>query len=163
MLISYLLNPIAACFHRRGKYSDHTYYEWISNSSLQLQRLAHQGVGAGTWTGSTGEILTTKAGDKLAVLDFSDPAMPLLKNLESGSAEKDRNFTFISQSVDLYYVHRLDAKTPIEETMRVLKELKRCVRVSLSVVECDLLIIHWRGQDQGHRHLGVFFGHPPTG
>lgn len=96
MLISYLLEPIAACFHRRGKYNDHAYYEWMSNSSFQLQRLAHQGVGAGTWSGVTDDIPITKAGDKLAVLDFSDPAMPILKKSGGGSSgrnkEEDEDF-----------------------------------------------------------------------
>jgi len=90
VLISYLLEPIAACFHRRGKYNDHAYYEWMSNSSFQLQRLAHQGVGAGTWSGVTDDIPITKAGDKLAVLDFSDPAMPVLK-MSGGSASREGN------------------------------------------------------------------------
>lgn len=31
------------------------------------------------------------------------------------------------ESLDLFYVHRLDGKTPIEETMEVLKALKRFV------------------------------------
>lgn len=90
VLISYLLEPIAACFHRRGKYNDHTYYEWMSNSSFQLQRLAHQGIGAGTWSGVTDNIPITRAGDELAVLDFSDPTMPILKKLGGGREGKDK-------------------------------------------------------------------------
>lgn len=31
------------------------------------------------------------------------------------------------QSVDLYYCHRLDGKTPIEEVVRAMVELKKCV------------------------------------
>ncbi|KAM7218392.1 hypothetical protein V8F06_006156 [Rhypophila decipiens] len=81
VLISYLLEPITSWLHKRGKYDDYAYYEWMANSSFHLQRLAHQGVGAGQWSGATDDIPITNAQDKLAVLDFSsNPNMPVLVN-----------------------------------------------------------------------------------
>ncbi|KAM7189076.1 hypothetical protein V8F20_010284 [Naviculisporaceae sp. PSN 640] len=72
IVVSYCLEPIAGCFHRRGKYNSYAYYEWVSNSTFQLQRLAHQGVGAGEWSGATDDIPITRAGDRLAVLDLKE-------------------------------------------------------------------------------------------
>ncbi|KAM7218680.1 hypothetical protein V8F06_005999 [Rhypophila decipiens] len=104
ILLSYLLEPIAGWFHRRGKYNDYAYYEWISNSSFQLQRLAHQGVGAGEWKGATDDVPVTRAGDKLAVLDFErERSLPLLRRVEtgwggmnSGEGRKRRTLTHVS-------------------------------------------------------------------
>ena len=40
--------------------------------------------------------------------------------------------------VDLYYIHRLDGKTPIEKTMEVLKELKKEGKIKyIGVSECS--------------------------
>jgi aryl-alcohol dehydrogenase-like predicted oxidoreductase len=44
--------------------------------------------------------------------------------------------------VDLYYVHRVDSKTPIEKTMEVLKELKKEGKIKyigLSEISADTL------------------------
>jgi len=42
------------------------------------------------------------------------------------------------ESIDLYYVHRLDGKTPIEETMGVLKELKSEGKIkAIGISECS--------------------------
>jgi diketogulonate reductase-like aldo/keto reductase len=39
-------------------------------------------------------------------------------------------------SVDLYYVHRIDGKTPIEKTMEFLKEAQQSVFPSTSHFTC---------------------------
>ncbi|KAK3689339.1 NADP-dependent oxidoreductase domain-containing protein [Podospora appendiculata] len=42
------------------------------------------------------------------------------------------------ESVDLYYIHRLDLKTPIEKTMEVLVELKREGKIkAIGISECS--------------------------
>ncbi|KAK4223661.1 hypothetical protein QBC38DRAFT_459135 [Podospora fimiseda] len=78
ILISYLLEPITAILHRKGKYRDYAYYEWLTTSAFQLQRLAHRGVEAGTWTHTLSSVPTTKRGESLAQLDYSNPKQPLL-------------------------------------------------------------------------------------
>ncbi|GAB1320993.1 hypothetical protein MFIFM68171_11203 [Madurella fahalii] len=45
---SYSVEPILAWSHRRAKAKSYAYVEWQTNSTLQPQRLAHQGVGAGS-------------------------------------------------------------------------------------------------------------------
>lgn len=76
---SYAIEPILACLYRRRRYKDYVYLEWVSNSTLQIQRLAHQGIGSGTWSRSTAEVPITKRGDKLSQLDLTDPSQPLLR------------------------------------------------------------------------------------
>ncbi len=65
--------------------------EWAINNTLQLQRLAHEGRGFGTWHGAVKECPRTAPGDRLAVLDISDPDHPKLASLpasDEGQAEK---------------------------------------------------------------------------
>lgn len=60
----------------------HTYshYEWVSNETLQLQRLAHEGLGIGTWSGAMKTIPLTEPKEALGVLEFSDnPKHPKLR------------------------------------------------------------------------------------
>ncbi|KAF7505123.1 hypothetical protein GJ744_001263 [Endocarpon pusillum] len=76
-LISFVL-PIAVerVQRRRNPYSS---VEWIANETLQLQRLAHEAVGAGTWQGTHTDWPTTAQTESLAVLDMSHPKHPKLK------------------------------------------------------------------------------------
>lgn len=64
---------------RRNRYSS---LEWITNDTLQLQRLAHEAVGAGTWQGTIDDYPTTAKLETLAVLDLTDPEHPKLKAAE---------------------------------------------------------------------------------
>lgn len=58
---SFSLEPVIACSYprdqarklKRGKYK---YFEWASNGTLQLQRLAYQGIKFGKWSGYTDDI-----------------------------------------------------------------------------------------------------------
>lgn len=47
--------------------------EWDLSSTLQLQRLAHEGIGAGTWKRTESETLVTLPNQPLGVLDFEEP------------------------------------------------------------------------------------------
>lgn len=53
--------------------------EWAINDFVQLQRLAHEELGCGTWIGGD-EFPITALGQKLAVLDVADPCHPKLVN-----------------------------------------------------------------------------------
>lgn len=48
------------------------------NQTFQLQRLAHEELGYGTWTHAADSIPTTQRGEKLALIDTSDPDHPIL-------------------------------------------------------------------------------------
>jgi hypothetical protein len=53
--------------------------EWCSTGTLQLQRMAHEGLGYGTWYKCDEEIPMVDSDDYLAVLDISNPKHPKLK------------------------------------------------------------------------------------
>ena len=77
-----------------------------------------------------------------------------VRNLPDGSRTTDSSPEYCRQSietslkrlelphVDLYYVHRLDGKTPIEKTMEVMKQLKeegKIKYIGLSEMSADSL------------------------
>ena len=63
--------------------------EWATNETLQLQRLAHEEIGFGEWTQTTGSIPITETGNTLAILDISDPDHPKLGRSISPEAESE--------------------------------------------------------------------------
>ncbi|KAJ4320783.1 hypothetical protein N0V94_003195 [Neodidymelliopsis sp. IMI 364377] len=77
MVAAMLLEPILAGLFKLHWFANdakmrYAYAEWQAGSTLQLQRLAHEGVGAGTWSNTTGTVPLTQPGETLAVLDISD-------------------------------------------------------------------------------------------
>lgn len=62
---------------RRRKFT-YARLEWNTNNKFQLQRLAHEGFGAGTWTNTRGGWPVTQGGETLANLDITDQRMPRL-------------------------------------------------------------------------------------
>jgi len=85
MLLDIALEPILSFVDRRwrGKRNDprHTFtrLEWRANSTLQLQRMAHEHAGVGTWSNADGANPITLSKETLAVLDVSDAGHPLLR------------------------------------------------------------------------------------
>ncbi|KAI1327963.1 hypothetical protein F5Y16DRAFT_420312 [Xylariaceae sp. FL0255] len=77
ILASYLINPVARFLFKMG-YARYTYLEWTTNSTLQLQRLAHEGRGFGTWSGGRDKIPVTQKGELLGCLDITNPDHPIL-------------------------------------------------------------------------------------
>lgn len=83
MLECFILEPF---FRRIGKGrigKEYTQIEWYTNGTLQLQRLAHEENGYGTWSNCDDEVPVTGAGDRLATLDLSDPKHPKLTKASS--------------------------------------------------------------------------------
>ncbi|KAJ2995305.1 hypothetical protein NUW58_g1310 [Xylaria curta] len=79
IIASLALEPLLAALHNRWGYRRYAYLEWVSQETLQLQRLAHEQLGFGTWSGATNTIPTTKLDEKLAGLDLTDPKHPRLR------------------------------------------------------------------------------------
>jgi hypothetical protein len=78
IIIVSLVLPIAV-EHSQPHHNRYSSLEWITNDTLQLQRLAHEAVGAGTWKGATDDYPTTAHREMLAILDVTDPKHPRLK------------------------------------------------------------------------------------
>lgn len=77
-MISYAMEPLMAYFWGRGVGRHYSQLEWCVNETLQLQRLAHESQGRGTWARTTDFIPVTKPSEELAPLDLTDPAHPVL-------------------------------------------------------------------------------------
>ncbi|KAI1277552.1 hypothetical protein F5Y07DRAFT_363307 [Xylaria sp. FL0933] len=80
-LVSYLVEPISGWLSKRKGYNRYPHLEWTANSTLQLQRLAHEELGFGTWSRGTKTIPVTKPDQLLGSLDVSDPKHPVLRRL----------------------------------------------------------------------------------
>lgn len=59
-------------------YRQYAHLEWTTNEVLQLQRLAHEELGLGTWTGCVDTVPTTKGGENIASLDITNIHHPVL-------------------------------------------------------------------------------------
>ncbi|KAI0454116.1 hypothetical protein F5B21DRAFT_525186 [Xylaria acuta] len=77
VLTSYLLEPVSSWLHKR-KYHQYAHLEWITNATLQLQRLAHEEIRSGTWSECTETVPVTKANEFLGCLDITDLTHPIL-------------------------------------------------------------------------------------
>jgi hypothetical protein len=67
-----------SCLQRR-KYKQYELLEWSTNNVLQLQRLAYEEMGFGTWSRGDELIPVTKEGELLAALDIADESHPRLR------------------------------------------------------------------------------------
>lgn len=76
MLISTFVEELFALLLRyprlRSAKLMYSHAEWQAGSTLQLQRLAHENLGLGTWTRTDEAIPITEPGDTLGVLDVAN-------------------------------------------------------------------------------------------
>lgn len=98
IITSYTLEFFVEWIQERANLSNYSRLEWTTNGTLQLQRLAHEELGFGTWTRTAEDCPVTKPGEQLAVLDISDPKHPRLKctstnleHLEEGQLPQEGN------------------------------------------------------------------------
>lgn len=77
---------------RKSKRGGYRYLEWTSNGTLQLQRLAYQGIKSGKWSGYTDDVPMTDSGALLGDLTQSYPECP-------GSPADKAHDTAVAQAV----------------------------------------------------------------
>ncbi|KAI1360100.1 hypothetical protein F5Y08DRAFT_349023 [Xylaria arbuscula] len=89
---SFLIEPIFWILHKRLGYQPYATLEWTTNTTLQLQRLAHEGVGFGTWSRGTEKIPVTLAEDLLGCIDLTIMSHPVLgSNTVQDQDQTDQN------------------------------------------------------------------------
>ncbi|KAI0143061.1 hypothetical protein GGR57DRAFT_368634 [Xylariaceae sp. FL1272] len=76
--VSFILEPLLLFLYRRFGYKAYETLEWTTNSTLQLQRLAHEARGFGTWSNCTQKVPVARGDDLLANLDLADTTHPVL-------------------------------------------------------------------------------------
>lgn len=67
-VIEFSLQSHLRCIHRHRSRISYKRLEWNSNCVIQLQHLAHESAGCGTWS-SCDDTPVTQPGERLAVLD----------------------------------------------------------------------------------------------
>lgn len=88
--VSFTLEFAVDWIRRRKNHGIYKRLEWTTNDTLQLQRLAHEELGFGTWTRTAGDHPVTMPGEQLATLDISDPDHPRLASPETKSGASSR-------------------------------------------------------------------------
>ncbi|KAF4541466.1 Cytochrome p450 protein [Lasiodiplodia theobromae] len=84
IILSYILEPCVNFIQRKHGLDVYHRLEWATNGTLQLQRLAHEELGLGTWTGAAADVpIVVASGDrqtscKLAMVNVSDVEHPKL-------------------------------------------------------------------------------------
>ncbi|KAI0521205.1 hypothetical protein F5B22DRAFT_643933 [Xylaria bambusicola] len=96
-LVSYLVEPVSAWLHKRRSYGQYKHLEWTTNATLQLQRLAHEGIGQGTWSKGAETVPVTKEGESLALLDISNQEHPVLRPLIVGNQQDSPSYNSCSK------------------------------------------------------------------
>ncbi|KAL8719745.1 MAG: hypothetical protein Q9225_003289 [Loekoesia sp. 1 TL-2023] len=63
IVINLVLDAIVGFLRRSLRWQDHKRLQWAMDEKLQLQRLAYQGVGQGTWSGAENFVPVTRRGE----------------------------------------------------------------------------------------------------
>ncbi|KAL9624424.1 MAG: hypothetical protein Q9160_001387 [Pyrenula sp. 1 TL-2023] len=79
VLLSYAAEPALHLAQRWRRVAIYHRLEWISNETLQLHRMAHEGIGSGgKWSNATASVPITENGQPLAMLNVNNETHPLL-------------------------------------------------------------------------------------
>ncbi|KAF2969823.1 hypothetical protein GQX73_g3789 [Xylaria multiplex] len=88
ILASFVIDPLFTCAQKRWKYREYENLEWISNETLQLQRLAYDESGQGRWSKCTDTIPVTAPDEKLGSLNLADLEHPRLSHPRSAHSSE---------------------------------------------------------------------------
>ncbi|KAK8088380.1 hypothetical protein PG997_003341 [Apiospora hydei] len=95
--VNMTLESLAACIQKRCRLDPYSRLEWNTNHTLQLQRLAHEGLGLGEWTDCDKAIPVMRAGSQhaeLASLDIGEKDHPrLLVRTAAAGCQEQREST----------------------------------------------------------------------
>ncbi|KAB2575171.1 hypothetical protein DBV05_g6104 [Lasiodiplodia theobromae] len=101
IITSAVLEPVAGYIQRRRGWKDYARLEWCTNETLQLQRLAHEELGVGTWSHALDAVPRTAKGEVLAVLDW-----------EGGDREHPRLMAVVEAAEVVVGEEEGESKTP---------------------------------------------------
>jgi hypothetical protein len=83
-----LMNNVRSLRHSKITYAT---LEWQANSTLQLQRIAHETLGLGTWSKAAGSVPVTEKDEILGVLDITDRKHPRLGFVHDKATKDGQN------------------------------------------------------------------------
>ncbi|KAI1754871.1 hypothetical protein F4782DRAFT_463864 [Xylaria castorea] len=79
-MLELVIEPLTDWLKRHKLGAHYKQLEWASNSTMQLQRLAHEESGYGNWSNTTGLVPITKYGEELGALHVQGASNPVLAN-----------------------------------------------------------------------------------
>ncbi|ERF76832.1 hypothetical protein EPUS_09499 [Endocarpon pusillum Z07020] len=91
IVLSLSLDTMIGYIQQRWNYRDYQRVQWALNDKLQLQRLAYEGAGMGTWSGKTAIVPVTKSGERFRIptdlvsRHFSPDGSPELSSIQDSS------------------------------------------------------------------------------
>ncbi|KAL9114280.1 MAG: hypothetical protein Q9227_001702 [Pyrenula ochraceoflavens] len=97
VLLEMTIEHLTRLFQRRSGTTDYHRLEWTANETLQIQRMAHEGIGAGTWTRAVKNVPTTLHRENLAILDVSDTQHPRLINPDENISDPAKGWNMLSR------------------------------------------------------------------
>ena len=84
-----VLDLLVGCIQHRWNIGNHRRLQWVLDEKLQLQRMAYEEAGIGTWSGTTDAVPVTAYGERLGLPPGIDPKHPRLSVSTSGKSEGD--------------------------------------------------------------------------
>jgi len=84
-----ILDLVVGWIQHRWNIGDYRRLQWVLDEKLQLQRMAYEEAGIGTWSGTTDAVPVTKYGEMLGLPSGIDAKHPRLGVRTSGKSEGD--------------------------------------------------------------------------
>ncbi|TGJ84886.1 hypothetical protein E0Z10_g3891 [Xylaria hypoxylon] len=94
IIASFVLEPLLSYVQKRWKKREYENLEWMTNQTLQLQRLAYEESGQGEWSKCLDSIPVTASDQELSPLNLTDPEHPRLRHPQSPRFSKEIPFSF---------------------------------------------------------------------
>ncbi|KAI1363845.1 hypothetical protein F5Y08DRAFT_354131 [Xylaria arbuscula] len=125
IVASLVIDPLFTCAQKRWKYREYENLEWISNETLQLQRLAYDESGQGAWSKCTDTIPVTASGQKLGSLNLEDLEHPRLSHTKSPHTREDI-------PVSSLVTQGTDGESEVQETPDIQRTQSQWISINLS-------------------------------
>ena len=97
ILLNFVLDTVVGSVQRKLGRGDHKRLQWVIDEKLQLQRLAYEEAGQGTWTGGANGVPITRMGDRIGIPRNVDKIHPKLSVLP-GHGRVESTVSFYGQS-----------------------------------------------------------------